>query len=245
MPMRHPGSQNCPLLQDLYKPEGPRLRRHLSAILNFAMFREVRQLDWEQLGQSSLGHVPGVHWALCCCRGGMGVHCAAALLSQACALPCVLTVPWASRRAYVQEKLAAYTALQEQLEGLLQVRGRSCVVAARRQATANTQWQHQSRELWCFGRAARGSVWLTCSRLCGGQDACCNTLHGNAPSNCNAAHWVIMLAGQGGRGGAERRAAGGAAPAAGGAGGGAAAGADDSGCVEDGHVAELARGWAV
>ncbi|EFN59885.1 hypothetical protein CHLNCDRAFT_49321 [Chlorella variabilis] len=45
-------------LKDLYKPEGPRLRRHLSAILNFAMFRE--------------------------------------------------------------EKLAAYTALQEQLEGLLQ-----------------------------------------------------------------------------------------------------------------------------
>lgn len=48
-------------LQDLYKPEGPRLRRHLSAVLNFAMFRE--------------------------------------------------------------EKLAAYTALQEQLEGLLQVGG--------------------------------------------------------------------------------------------------------------------------
>ncbi|KAL4427452.1 hypothetical protein ABPG77_000741 [Micractinium sp. CCAP 211/92] len=45
-------------LKDLYKPEGPRLRRHLSAVLNFAMFRE--------------------------------------------------------------EKLAAYTALQEQLEGLLQ-----------------------------------------------------------------------------------------------------------------------------
>lgn len=45
-------------LKDLYKPEAPRLRRHLSAILNFAMFRE--------------------------------------------------------------EKLAAYTALQEQLEGLLQ-----------------------------------------------------------------------------------------------------------------------------
>ena len=42
----------------MYKPEGPRLRKHLSAVLNFAMFRE--------------------------------------------------------------EKLAAYTALQEKLEGLLQ-----------------------------------------------------------------------------------------------------------------------------
>lgn len=60
-PARCPRASGLPWPQDLYKPEGPRLRKHLSAILNFAMFRE--------------------------------------------------------------EKLAAYTALQEQLEGLLQAGG--------------------------------------------------------------------------------------------------------------------------
>lgn len=45
-----------PMLQDIYKPDPARLRRHLSGIINFAKFREERlgqytdlQLESEQL----------------------------------------------------------------------------------------------------------------------------------------------------------------------------------------------------
>lgn len=35
--------------QDVFKPEPPRLRRHLSAIINFAKFREEKALAFQEL----------------------------------------------------------------------------------------------------------------------------------------------------------------------------------------------------
>ena len=75
----------CAALQDLYKPEGPRLRKHLSAVLNFAMFRE--------------------------------------------------------------EKLAAYTALQEQLEGLLQEKEAAAGENAQLQAELRRLQEERAAEL--------------------------------------------------------------------------------------------------
>lgn len=37
------------LLQDLYKPEAPRLRRNLSAVINFAKYREEKLLAYTEL----------------------------------------------------------------------------------------------------------------------------------------------------------------------------------------------------
>lgn len=37
----------CP--QDVYKPESARLRRHLSAIINFAKFREEKLVAYAEL----------------------------------------------------------------------------------------------------------------------------------------------------------------------------------------------------
>lgn len=59
-----------PRPQDLYKPEGPRLRRHLSAILNFAMFREEKLAAYTAL-QEALEGLLQVGWAAV-----QGVRCA-------------------------------------------------------------------------------------------------------------------------------------------------------------------------
>lgn len=39
------------LLQDIYKPETARLRRHLSAIINFAKFREEKLVAYTEMQQ--------------------------------------------------------------------------------------------------------------------------------------------------------------------------------------------------
>jgi kinetochore protein Nuf2 len=39
----------CRPLQDLYKPEAPRLRRNLSAVINFAKYREEKLLAYTEL----------------------------------------------------------------------------------------------------------------------------------------------------------------------------------------------------
>jgi hypothetical protein len=44
-------------VQDLYKPEGPRLRKHLSAILNFAMFREEKLAAYTSMQEQLEGHL--------------------------------------------------------------------------------------------------------------------------------------------------------------------------------------------
>jgi hypothetical protein len=46
-------------LQDIHKPEPARLRRHLSAIINFAKFREEKLVvyRWGQYGSTALQHL--------------------------------------------------------------------------------------------------------------------------------------------------------------------------------------------
>jgi hypothetical protein len=43
-------------LQDVFKPESGRLRKHLSAIINFAKYREDKALAFQNL-QVGRGHV--------------------------------------------------------------------------------------------------------------------------------------------------------------------------------------------
>jgi hypothetical protein len=58
--------------QDVFKPEPPRLRRHLSAIINFAKFREERAVAYQEmqvrdwgLGRQQLGMPAGSPKRVC------------------------------------------------------------------------------------------------------------------------------------------------------------------------------------